>query len=483
MKLRKTLISMLLGATMFAGTVFTLPVTASAANTSNPTVIANSTASAIVLGSDVVFSATLNTLPSSDDGKAYLYELKTYEYGISAEAVPIASCDLTKNINIRFPLNYVRGTVGRLYNKFVLAVKKNGVVSLVTDAQYITNPEMVATEIKVRKARPAKALQGGNVANITLTGNGVALPIGATHAVFQNDNKDAITVDATAHVADAHPVRNNPVVGYMLNANDDAGIAGLVADMTAYASDTHVQDFVIGNEVNERCWNYMAWTDWDTYVRKYVQAFRVCYTAIKAVNPTAMVYISLDQVWDKNPTGANYYEWLDGDQFMAKFNTMMLQNGNIDWNMSIHPYPNPLYYAKFWDLSGVANGATYKAQVDKDQVITFQNLSVITNLLTKPEYLNRVGGVRDVIIGEIGLGSNAGVDAQAAAICASYAAFERNPYVSQYLYLEVDVNGFYPTMTGRALEAYNAMGTPMEAQYMEWAKSYIGITDWSQVLR
>jgi len=482
MNFKKALTGISLSVAMILGLIVT-PIDANAANTANASVISNSTSSAIVLGTDVVYSASFSTIPSSDDGKAYLYELKTYEYSIPAGAAPIAVCDLTKDISLRFPHNYVQGQVGRIYNKFVLAVMKNGVLSLVTDAQYINNPEMLATEIKVRKARPAKALQGGNVANITLSGSGTALPIGATHAVFQNDNRDSITVDATVNSADAHPVKNNPVVAYMLNANDDVGIAGLVADMTAYAKNTPVQDFVIGNEVNERCWNYMAWTDWDTYVRKYVQAFRVCYTAIKAVNPTAMVYISLDQVWDKNPSGSNYYEYLDGDQFLAKFNTMIVQNGNIDWNMSIHPYPNPLYYAKFWDLSGLANGATYKAQVDKNQVITFQNLSVLTNVLTQPAYLNRVGGVRDVIIGEIGLGSNAGVDAQAAAICASYAAFERNPYVSQYLYLEVDVNGFYPTLTGKALEAYNAMGTANEAIYMEWAKSYIGITDWSQVLR
>lgn len=473
--MKKIIITMAMCAALFVGMF-------SYVNANADTIVNSTTAveaAAQIMGSDVVLSAVFGSTPVSDDGQLYVFELKTYEYSIPDGAVPITSVTAAPTVGVAFPVNYTGG-YGRIYNKFVFAAKRGLNWVFVCKPQYITNPEAVSTKPAVRAPRDTKVLQQNNVANISLNGIPDGMPIGTQHVVFTNTESYVATADPN-QTGDEHPVKNNPVVAYMLNGDDDAGIMGLINDMNEYSAGfSHCQDFVIGNEVNERCWNYMAWCDWDTYVRKYVQAFRVCYTALKINNPTANVYISLDQVWNKNVSNTEY---LDGDEFLAKFNRMIKENGNIDWNMSIHPYPNPLYYPKFWDLSGVANGATFKAQVDKDQVITFQNLSVLTDVLRQPTYLNRFGQVRDVIIGEIGMGTNAGNDAQAVGLLASWAAFERNPYVTQYMYLEVDVNGFFPTLTNYSKEVWNALGTPAEDEYMKWAMEKIGITDWSQVLR
>lgn len=496
--MKKRIIGMLLSATLVIG-MCASPVNAYAANTTkkattgsvsknasvgtrvNANAVQDSISGAVIVGDDVLYTAHFKTAPSSDDGLLYVFELKTYQYGLTDDMMPIASVETGLDISLKFPLNYTQG-YSRLYNKFVLAAKKNGSWVLVNNAQYINNPEAIGTHTRARVERPKKALQEGNVANIFM--DGVVTPgesnVGALHGVFSVNSNEVITADPACQNKDLHPIKGNPIAGYMINANDDAGIEALIAEMVNYAANSKIQDFVIGNEVNERCWNYSAWTDWDTYVRKYVQAFRVCYTAIKATNPNAMVYISIDQVWNKN---AKSFEYLDGDEFLEKFNNMIKENGNIDWNVSIHPYPNPLYYAKFWDLSGVANGSVFKSQVEKNQVITFQNLSVLTDTLCMDAYRDRIGQVRDVIIGEIGMGTNAGGESQAAGVCASYAAFELNPYVTQYMYLEVDINGFFPTLKGKGLEAFNAMGTIDEPTYMQWALDYIGIKDWSEVLR
>ena len=455
-------------------------VKSNASSVADTSTINGSSSSAVIVGSDVVVSASFSKTPSSDDGKLYLFELKTYQYGIPDGASPVATVNASTSVSATIPLNYTSG-YSRLYNKFVYAVKKGGTWSLVSNAQYITNPEAVCATPKARQARPIKAFQEGNVATISLNGTGTENPYyNVLHGVFVVENRDSVCADATAKSADSHPVTSNTVTQYMLNANDDAGIEGLIADMVNYATYSDIQDYVIGNECNERCWNYMAYTDWDTYVRKYVQAFRVCYTAIKSVNPYANVYTSIDQVWDKN---SNSYEYIDGKDFLVKFNNMINENGNIDWNLSIHPYPNPLYWPRFWDMSGVANGSTYTAQVKNDQVLTFLNLSACTNLMTSSSFLNRSGQVRDIIISEIGMGSNAGEEAQAAGLAAAWAAFERNPYVTQFMYLEYDVNGFFPTMKSKTKEVWNALGTADEEKYMTWAKQVIGISDWSEVLR
>ncbi len=481
MKISKRVLSLLFAVSLAFICVVT-PVDASAANVTDPNSVNNSSSSAVIVGADIVVSATFPSKPSSDDGKVYLFELRTYHYGIPDGAQPVASCAAASSVSLSIPLDHNDG-VPRLYNKFVYAVKRGGVWTLINNAQYVSNPEVLSTNKRTRVERPLKAMQHGNIANVCLNGAGDANPnYSDLHMVVYTDVRDSVCSDASCRngSGDSHPIKANPINQYMLNANDDAGINALIADMTHYASVSWTQDYVIGNEVNERCWNYMPYCDWDTYVNKYIQAFRVCYTAIKANNACANVYTSIDQVWDKN---ANSFEYIDGKDFLSMFNTKIKQNGNIDWNLTIHPYPNPLYYPKFWDMSGVANGSMYTAQVKNDQVLTFLNLSAVTNVMTQSSYLSPKGTVRDIIISEIGMGSNAGVEAQAAALCASWAAFERNPYVTQYLYLEYDVNGFYPTLTGKARECYDAMGTPKEGEYMSWAMGVIGINDWSQVLR
>lgn len=452
-------------------------------NIVSPNVVAGSRSHALISGGQLEVSASFGIMPASDDGKLYLYELKTYEYGIPQGRTPIAEVPLRSNVSAFVPLGADSGGVPRLVNKFVFAVRSGGVLTLVTDAQYVGNPEALASAAIPRRPRPVKATQAAYVLNFQLSGLPQYPNFGKDHVVLLNYHPNTIFADPGCMLPDAHPVVRNQIMTYMFNAETDAGVIALFNDCRNIAAQSGGQDFVIGNEVNQRCWNYTSWCDWDTFVRKYVQAFRVCYTAIKSVNPNARVYTSIDQVWDKNPTGSDVYEFIDGRDFLIKFNNMMVQNGNIDWDISIHPYPNPLYWAKFWDPNSIAGGAAYKAQVDNNQVLTFQNLSALTSLLCTPTFLNRQGQVRDVIIGEIGMGTNAGIDNQAAGVCASWAALERNPYVTQYLYLENDVNGYFGSLKGRGKEAFEAMGTPKEKEYMDWAKSYIGISDWSSVLR
>ena len=477
--MKKILMAMCTGAVMLALTVFG-SVNASATSTTDSATAASSSSAAVIIGNNVVVSATFPVAPASDDGTLYLFELKTYEYAIPDTATPLMSVATSTNPVASIPLNYTAGA-SRLYNKFVFCANRGGVWTMVNNAQYIQNPEAVAKKAKPRVERPVKCFQEGNVASINLNGTGTDNPYyNVLHGVFYVDNIDSPCADPTAKSRDSHPIKANPINQYMLNANDEAGVNGLIADMVNYATNSNIQDFVIGNEVNERCWNYMAYTDWDTYMRKYVQVFRVCYTAVKSVNPNARVYVSIDQVWDKN---AGSYEYIDGVDFMNKFNDLIVLNGNLDWDMAIHPYPNPLYYPKFWDMSGVANGKNFTKQVQNNQVLTFQNLSIVTDMLQQPKFRNRGGQVRDVIISEIGMGSNAGVEAQAAGLAAAWAAFERNPYITQFMYLEFDVNGFFPTLQGKSIEVWNALGTDKEAEVMDWAKKVIGIKDWSEVLR
>lgn len=434
----------------------------------------------------IEYVAQFTALPSSDDGILYLYQLKTYEYAIPDGASPVMSCALSTDPVMHFPLDSTAAD-GRLYAKFALAVVQKGKTVMLGNPQYISNPEMLAEKSR-RVERPVKSTQGTETTNIVINGSGVGdVPVthvNRTAQILVGPGTVVTHPSTLEEETDPHPWEHS---FYMMNAANDEGIAGLVRDLQNYAANSRAQDFVIGNEVNERKWNYMRWTDWDTFVREYTQAFRVCYTAIKSVNAQANVYISLDQCWDRNrPTShAEYYSYIDVKDFLVKFNQNICSGGNIDWNVAIHPYTVPLTYAKFWDMSGVTveTPEYCRSQVANNNMVTFQNVSVVTDFLCRPEYANRAGAVRDIIVNEFGVSATQGEDVQVAALCAAFYAFEKNPYITQVIYLNNLGDGVDSRLSERGWAAFNSFGTEEEAVYMDWAKQYIGISDWSEVIR
>lgn len=431
----------------------------------------------------ISYTATLPEIPVSDDGIVYLYEMQPFEYAVAPTAVPAASAPAS--LTPAFTVPY---TETRLYTKLGLAVKSGGQNVLIANPQYIANPELLAAHTKARQVRALKSEQGKEFCNLYLTENTAGVMAGryTTAQVMNTGSNQAITNPYSR--AALMPTDPRPVTPrhYMLNASEPAGINAIASELSKVAANSTIENFIIGNEVNVRTWNYMIWTDWDSYIREYAQAFRVVYNAVKSQNANAHVFICIDQNWDRNrPVGhAEYYEFIDGKDFLAKFNALIASEGNIDWGVAQHPYPVPLTYAKFWDMSGCPSGSYMAAQVSSGKMMTFQNLTLLTNALQSPEMLSPSGAVRHVILSEIGLTNAQGTEVQAAALYASYVAAKSNPFVEEIIYLlsfsepQVDTR-----LSGQSQLVYDSLGTANEAVYDAWAKAYIGISDWSQVIR
>lgn len=432
----------------------------------------------------ISYSAVLPNIPSSDDGVIYLYEMQPFEYAISPAAVPIASAPASTKPAFTVPF-----TGDRLYTKLGLAVKVGGQNVLIANPQYITNPELLATHTRARKKRPLKSEQGKDFCNLLMASsnlNGVIVGNYTTVQVMNEGGNDVITNPysrAAMMSSDTHPVIPQY---YMLNASEPAGIAVISATLSKCAAESSAENYIIGNEVNVRIWNYMTWQDWDSYIREYAQVFRVAYNAIRSQNANARVFICIDQNWDRNlpSSNAEYYQYIDGKDFLAKFNQLISSEGNIYWNVAQHPYPVPLTYAKFWDMSGCPSGGYMAAQVSSGKMLTFQNLSLLTNYLKKSEMLSPRGMVRRVILSEVGLTNSQGIDVQAAALYASYTAAKTNPYVDEIIYLlNYSEVGLDTRLSGQSQLVYNSLGTSEESSYDAWAKSFIGISTWSQVIK
>lgn len=436
----------------------------------------------------ISYKATLPGTPMSDDGKVYLYALQPYEYSVPVTAIPLAEKELSNNPSFEIALNDNTGGT-RLYNKFALVVKQSGQNVMIAVPQYITNPEILAQFTRPRLNRSFKSVQGVDFANLLVSGNIMGVMYGGNYTTIQvlNEGNDQSMTNPYARVdmkaADSHPIKARY---YMLNASDPQGITKLVNELTQCAAYTNIENFIIGNEVNNRSWNYMSWTDWPTYVREYVQEFRVAYNAIKSQNANANVYICIDQYWDVNQTPDNkeYYETMDAKDFILMFNDQMAKEGNVDWNVAQHPYLTPLTYAKFWDMSDCPKGDYREELVKSGKYVTFQNLSVLTDFLQSPILLNTSGKARDVILSEIGVTNEQGEEVQAASMCASYVAAKDNPFVSEIIYLLTYNDPKMDTrLSGQSQLVYDSMGGANGQVYEEWAKAYIGINDWSEILK
>ncbi|MBP5607230.1 MAG: hypothetical protein J6X66_03050, partial [Lachnospiraceae bacterium] len=161
------------------------------------------------------------------------------------------------------------------------------------------------------------------------------------------------------------------------------------------------------------------------------------------------------------------------------FNAMVCAEGNIDWSLAFHPHPVPLTYAKIWDMGAI--DPIYARMVNTNSMISFQNMSALTNYMTSASLRSPSGTVRAMIASETGISANQGAEVQAAAVYASYQACIRNPYVDIMIYSFDDSTG--ARFTEKAWEIYNNLGGPNDAEYDAWAKSVIGISDWGQLLR
>ncbi|MBR1440300.1 MAG: hypothetical protein IJ589_03650 [Lachnospiraceae bacterium] len=439
----------------------------------------------LVDANTVKLSATLPKLPASDDKILYVVKMEVHTYAVGAGSTVVAQVPLSLTPAVTFPYE-----ANGLYYKYGFAVKQGGVVKLCTTAQYITNPELLATATKPFHTIPVVSLQGSAGGEMVKFGNywiDLGHGAGSNTQILQVNNKGTqpnFNHPNANPALDTHPIPNG-VDLYMLNNTSQWAQLQYADKLHRIAATFDSQDFIIGNEVNERMWNYVAWTpgySWEQYVRDYMETFRVCYNAVKSANANARCFVCIDQNWNRNNpvNNAEYYTYIDGDDFLTYFNNMITSEGNINWSLAIHPHPVPLTWAKFWDYTGNPAGAIYKSMKTSNKMVSFENLSVVTNFMTQPAMLSPQGTVRSIIASEVAIPASHGDVIQGAAIYAAYEAVKRNPYVEGIVFYQDPVTG--AVFQGKAFEVYANLGKADDA-YSAWAKAVIGIADWGQVLR
>lgn len=494
----------------------------------------------------VEIKGTLPGIPKSDSDDIYIFPLNTYETSIPEGAEPADTFRIEKTkATFTFHANLNnRQANSRMFKKFVVAAKVDGKYKIISRSHYITNPEAVA---KYNVYTPASSIKGllvdpsrlntgeledlgvkqaayniplskitgqttsANYPTIHYTYNGKTYAIDGQSVaefdiVFGSLSKKGIRTTAIIlndmnyeYPELVHPkARSGSTAPYvMFNGAEEAGVDAMAAMATflaeRYSGTGHgtVSNWVIANEINARShWNYMEYTDVYNYTKEYAQAFRVFYNAIKSVNASAEIYMPLDQTWNRNLNDRNY----DARDVLDNFNNIVKEKGNIDWQLAYHPYPVPLTNAAFWNT-----GAYYK-KLTIDSVdtamINMKNIHVVTDYLCQESFLIDEGETRHVLLSEQGFTSSSGGEGvQAAAFAYAYYISEANSHINGFL-LNRQTDAPEEVAQGLAFglnysggghkQIYNVfkkIDTEQSQQATEFAKSILGISDWSSVIK
>lgn len=273
----------------------------------------------------------------------------------------------------------------------------------------------------------------------------------------------------------------------------EAAIAFL-AERYAQPGDPHgrITNWILHNEVDYGWeWTNMGAQPLAVYLDTYVRSMRIVHTLARQFNPHARVFISLTHNWNvpDDPAWKTYgpRRMLE---LLAKFSRV---EGDFEWGVAYHPYPQSLFKADAWDDTLPTN--------DFDTpLITPKNIAVLDRWMHRPEMLFQ-GRVRGVILSEQGYHtpdySEASQRLQAAAFVytwhklrglKSIEAFHNHRWVDhpQEGGLKLGVRTL-PT-EGKpygdrkfAWGVYQALDTPEEAVKTEFAKEIIGVNSWAQL--
>lgn len=254
-----------------------------------------------------------------------------------------------------------------------------------------------------------------------------------------------------------------------------------------------VAGYIVGNEVNSHAqWYNLGPAPLERVAERYLRAVRIVHSAVRKSSPDARVYISLEHHWTaKNE--ADPLRACPGRALLNEMNRVSKAEGDFDWHIAFHPYPENLRDPRTWrDKSALPNFDTPK--------ITFKNLEQLTAYLRRPEMLCH-GHPRRVILSEEGFDTPKGKDGealQAAGFCYAWIKASRLDGVDAFiLHRHVDHAqegglrlGLWTHKPGtiatpgtkkKIYDVFRLADTPQWEKAFQFALPIIGIRSWDEV--
>ncbi|MEW4454651.1 DUF5722 domain-containing protein [Bremerella sp. JC817] len=267
-----------------------------------------------------------------------------------------------------------------------------------------------------------------------------------------------------------------------------------------YSSDSghgRVWGYICGNEVNSHWfWANMGPAEPEAVIDQYEKAVRIIHQAVRKFSEHARVYISMDHCWNLRYAAGSPQQCMAGREFLDRFAAAARQQGDYDWHVAYHPYPEPLPNPRFW------LDTRHSLHHAETPVITFRNLQVLTDYLQR-EPLQWEGQPRRVILSEQGfhcdLSRPDGELEQAAAYALAYKKVDRLSGIDAFMLhrhtdhaeegglnlgLWTNKPGHIctPDLKRKMYEVFQAAGTAGEDEAFQFALPVIGAENWEEAL-
>lgn len=251
-----------------------------------------------------------------------------------------------------------------------------------------------------------------------------------------------------------------------------------------------IHHWIMHNEVNAG-W---VWTNAGEktpllYMDLYHKSMRIAHLIARQYDTHAQAFISLEHHW-LSPNSQIY----GGRDLLDLLLDFSHAEGDFDWSLAYHPYPQNLMEPRVWEDNQV------KFAFDTPK-ITFKNLEVLDAWMKQPRYLFN-GKVRAVHLTEQGLNSpdysEKSLQDQAAGMAYTWQKVKRLDSIQAFDYHNwVDNRGEgglriglrrFPDDENEPLGkkpiwfVYQALDTPNEEAAIAFAKPITGVQNWNDVL-
>jgi hypothetical protein len=249
--------------------------------------------------------------------------------------------------------------------------------------------------------------------------------------------------------------------------------------------------WIMHNEVDAGWeWTNMGEKTASIFMDTYIKSMRMCYAIARNYNPWSEVFVTL----------THYWAWTSHPRFYPSKDLMELLiqytrcEGDFQWAMAQHPYPQSLAEPKTW----------LDKQVDftfKTQLITFANLEVLNAWIKLPEVLYKGKIKRTLWLSENGTNSKTyseqDLKEQAAGFAFTWKKLEKLDGIDGFQWhnwfdnrgeggLRIGLRRFPddekdPGGPKPVWYVFKAADTPAESAVFDPYKEVIGINDWKEV--
>jgi hypothetical protein len=252
-----------------------------------------------------------------------------------------------------------------------------------------------------------------------------------------------------------------------------------------------IHHWIMHNEVNAGwVWTNAGEKTALLYMDIYHKSMRTAYLIARQYNPHSRVFISLEHHWQAVPAAQIY----SGRELLELLADYSHAEGDFDWSVAFHPYPQDLFEPRVWADDQV--DFTYETPK-----ITFKNLEVLDSWLKQTSMRYQGKTLRRAHLTEQGLNSRGyseqALRDQAAGMAYAWHKFKDLDAIQVFDYhnwvdnrgeggLQIGLRRFpddkdEPMGKKPVWYVYQALGTDKEEAATAFALPIIGIQNWSEI--